>query len=126
MKNVSRADLLRVLCAETKGGFELDKNELAQLFQFNYQQDRLPVSIEKTDGVEKVSSSSTDIPLPNLYPESKAYRYWYVDEWQVQADETTVEEIAKHSLKTAEPQQLVQHPAITTNYFINIWYPIEI
>ncbi len=24
------------------------------------------------------------------------------------------------------PQKLVQRPAITTNYFINIWYPIEI
>jgi len=25
-----------------------------------------------------------------------------------------------------EDVYLVQHPAITTNYFMNIWYPIEI
>jgi hypothetical protein len=78
MKRVSRADLLRVLCAEKKLDFELDKQALAQLFHFNYQQHRLLDSTEKTDSVEKADSDSTDIQLPNLYPESKAYRYWYV------------------------------------------------
>ncbi len=108
MSGLSRADLLRVLKAKEEQSIKQDVEELAILFQYSYDENRMSPTVENsTVGQDQEIVNNLD-QSPAIYAASRQYQYWYVAECKAKMTDKIADDIIM--LPQVEDTELADRP----------------
>ncbi len=129
MKTLSRADLLRVLNTQQALSLELDVNQLASLFHFDYDLNRLAPVLEHDPDIQETDTSKENPRTSVIYTAPPQQFYWYVAECQPKRAKKAADSLMalpgdaedKQSKKDTSIQPLPSYSLLSAGQWQNLW-----